>query len=468
VAFAASVRRGSKSHFMALAVAEVKVNVTSASVSPSSIPSAASYEGKCDRINSRCQLAKDLLLRRYRDRLNELEQAYLKQKAIFEAKAGVHQEEAEDVDGQAEKVAAAKMDVTEAQHVVDENAHCPEELDNAKAELAEEEAIPNDSPSDIDRECDATKKVLAAQLCMERLRQAEQVLGAEQGDHKQELGHLEHEQGQEDEAHAELSPQKKITDKAKAAWEAWKSRGPPSTDPIEERCDAKKDSLLFEADRDVQLCEDDLAKEKRILDSHEKSHVEEKAEADAQEDVVDQESVDVKKAKAVVRDYAQCPPELERAQKDLAKEESTPNETPSDIDRECELTKLVLEKQACVDALRDAEAVLSKAEEDHKKESAALADEAKEAIEARKKLPPQEKRVAKAQSCVRAAERAREGLRRCGPASRGPVPEPPADVSSAPPKKLKTVVKSGATRATSFAALLALGLLSGASTLFFE
>merc|ERR1712224_171202 len=62
---------------------------------------------------------------------------------------------------------------------VAENEHCPPKLEEAKEELAKQEAIPNDTAEDVEAECRATKAVLKWQKCVDELEEAQIVLAKE-------------------------------------------------------------------------------------------------------------------------------------------------------------------------------------------------------------------------------------------------------------------------------------------------
>jgi hypothetical protein len=313
---------------------------------------------------------------------------------------------------------------------VAEKAHCRPELVQAKEDLFEQEAIPNDTTADIDAECKAKKLVMEKEACVAVLEKAEAVLAKEQNDHKEES----HE---EDKAAAAVPPQQRRKEIACQAYEDLKNMGPPKA-----ACDTqgKQDALLKQADKYIEDLLAEYLRQKRILENKEDDHATEKA------DVVP-ERKDVKEAKVAVDRDAHCPPELEKAKAELSNQEAIPNDTPADIDAECEATKAVMEAQACVDRLRKAEAVLAKQKEQYN-------DEASEEQKAAAALPPQEKIVCELKAALDAAKAARKALP-CGSGSDNSGSDNSDDDKSEPAPEPKT--KSGSTRAaalTAFAALL--------------
>jgi hypothetical protein len=310
------------------------------------------------------------------------------------------------------------MDVAEANKAVAEKAHCRPELVQAKEDLMEQEAIPNDTPADIDAECKATKLVMEKEACVEELERAEAVLDKEQDQHKDES----HE---EDKAAAAVPPQQRKKEIACQAYEDLKNKGPPKA-----ACDGqgKKDALLKQADQYIEDLLAEYLRQKKILENKQDDHAAEEAD-------VAPERKDVKEAKVAVDRDAHCPPELEKAKAELSKQEAIPNDTPEDIDAECEATKAVMEAQACVDRLRKAEAKLSNEKMEH-------SEEASEEQRAAAALPPQEKIVCELKAALDAAKAARKALP-CGSGSGSD------DDKSEPEAK----TKSGSARAAALTAV---------------
>merc|ERR1719253_1518000 len=218
------------------------------------------------------------------------------------------------------------MDVSEARETVSEFAHCRPELAEAKQQLAQEEATPNDSSDDIDRECKARKLVMEKEQCVEKLLRAEAVLAKEKDQHQEES----HEENQ---AAAALPPQE---EKVRIACQAVDDLG--GVPKANCRSGDKKDALLRQADQYIEDLLAEYLRQKKILEGQQSDHADEKAD-------VSPEGKDVTEAKAEVAQDAHCPPELEKALAELSKQEAIPNETPSDIDAECQAKKAVLEAQ---------------------------------------------------------------------------------------------------------------------------
>jgi len=159
--------------------------------------------------NCNNQDKKDALLRQADEYIEDLLAEYLRQKGILEGKEDDHAQEKRDV-------APEGRDVKEAKVAVDRDAHCPPELEKAKAELSTQEGIPNDTEADIDAECEATKAVMEAQACVDRLRAAEVVLARQKEQYSQQSS-------EEQAAAAKLPPQEKIVCELKAALDAAKA-----------------------------------------------------------------------------------------------------------------------------------------------------------------------------------------------------------------------------------------------------
>jgi hypothetical protein len=257
---------------------------------------------------------------------------------------------------------------------------------------------------------------------VEKLKRAEAVLASEQKDHKQESQ-------EEDKAAAAVPPQQRRKDIACQAYEDLKNQGPPKLN-----CDsqAMKDALLKQADKYVNDLLAEYLRQKGILENKEEDHAGEKR------DVVP-ERKDVKEAKVAVDRDAHCPPELEQAEAELAKQEGIPNDTPAAVDAECEAEKAVIRAKQCVERLRKAEAVLAREKEQY-------SEEASEEQKAAAALPPQERIVCELKAALDAAKAARKALP-CGSEEKNepePAPEPE-------PK-----AKSGTTRAAALAVVAGL------------
>jgi len=180
------------------------------------------------------QAKKDALLAKADQYVADLLAEYLRQKKILENKQDDHAAEKVDVDQQEEVVSSEWSDVKNAKETVADHAHCPPDLEKAKAELSKAQAeldkqlgIPNDTAEDIDAECEAKKAILVAEAmvrkaeqCMEELRRAQAVLKSQDAEHSGEKSDLNGEERQEDSAAAKLPPQEKIVCDLKAALDA--------------------------------------------------------------------------------------------------------------------------------------------------------------------------------------------------------------------------------------------------------
>jgi hypothetical protein len=371
-------------------------------------PSADEYRKMCSDIDADCKARCDALLAKHNAHLKELEAECKRQKRIL---AGNEEDHADEKSDRKEE----DTDVASAKKAVAEKAHCRPELFQAKEDLAQQETIPNDDNEAIDEECRLKKLVMEKERCVEELKSAEAVLGNEKSQHSKESQ-------EEDQAASKLPPQER---KVQIACDAWKNAGGPP--PCNCGGQGKKDALLAQADKAVADLLAEYLRQKGILGGQQDDHAGEKADADV-------ERKDVKEAKEVVAKDAHCPPELEQAKASLAREDAIPNDTPANVDDECDAKKAVLKAQACVDRLRKAEAVLAAENDQH-------AEESSEEAAAAAKLPPQEKLVCELKAALDAAKAARKAL---------PCDQP------APVEKSEPAPKSGATRATAlvFAALL--------------
>jgi len=373
------------------------------------------YVDRCEEITEACAAAQDAVTEEYERDLSDLEAEYRRQLRILEGKEDDHADEVADVKAQRRAVKKQKMKVNEAKEVVKESAHCPPELQEAKQKLYELEAVPNKTPEDIEEECKWRKVVMEKEKCVETFLAAQDVLREEEAEHGDEKNELHGEKADEADAAAALPPQEKRVADAKAAWEAAKAKGPKTvtTGGSGDSCQADKDALLAALLADIKALEDEYLRQKRILAGKEDTHADEKADVAAQEEDVANTRERVKKAKAAVKRNEHCPPELEEAKQHLADLEAVPNETPEDIEEECKAKKVVLEKEQCVEVLREAESVLRENKIDHKGEKSQLKSEEYDEEVAADALPPQEKRVADAKAALDAARAALDALKNC-------------------------------------------------------
>jgi hypothetical protein len=378
---------------------------------PSAYTGPADYGKLCADIDADCKAKCDALAAAHKANVDELKAECAKQTRILEGKEDDHADEKADRKEE-------DMDVSEAKKAVAEKAHCRPELFAAKEDLAGEEAIPNDASANIDAECKAKKRVMKAEQCVEVLERAEAVLDKQKDQHSEESK-------EEDQAASKVPPQEERKRIACAAVDGAAAAAPPCN------CggQGKKDALLSQADEYIESLLAEYLRQKKILEGKVDDHADEKADVDAQEKVVSAERKDVKEAKIVVARDAHCPPELEAAKAALAKQEAIPNETPGDIDAECEAKKAVLEAQACVDRLRKAEQVLGTQRDQHGAEKSDLHGEATEEDAAAAKLPPQEKIVCDLKAALDAAREARKSLP-CGSDQEKSEPEPEKEKKS--------------------------------------
>jgi len=399
---------------------------TAEACSPDAYTGPADYGDACAKIDGDCKAACDALTSKHNAIVDEHKAECERQTRILEGKEEDHADEKADRKEE-------DMDVSAAKKAVAEKAHCRPELFAAKEDLAREEAIPNDDSAAIDAECKAKKLVMEKEQCVEVLRRAEAVLSKEKDDHKEES----HEESQ---AASALPPQEERKRTACAA--------PPAAPACPCSGDqSKKDALLKQADAYIADLLAEYLRQKKILEDKEGDHSAEKQDVDQQEQVVAGEWSDVKNAKETVKDHAHCPPdlekakaELEKANAELAKQQGIPNDTPEDIDAECEAQKAVLEaKEAvrkaeqCMEELRRAEAVLGTQNGEHSGEKSDLNSEQSQENHAEAALPPQEKIVCDLKAALDAARAARDTL----PCGKKSSPEP----KSEPEEK-----KSGAAR----------------------
>jgi hypothetical protein len=353
------------------------------------------YTTRCNEINAHCKFLSDHRLNAARADRQFMKDECDKQKRILAENKDKHASEKADIVTQKAEVKEAKVDVQSATKEVKEYAHCPPELESAKAELARLQAIKNKVPADIDAECKAQQRVLDAQQCVDKLRAAEAVLSHKEGEHSEEKAELSNEKTHPAPAAAKIPPQEDKVIEACANYDRLMARPlPASVAGILSTCNAEKDDLLSGLEADLAALNDQCAREKAELSTKKDAHAEEKAEHKAQKIDAAATKVQVGKAEAVVKDYAHCPPELSEAKADLARLEAIPNKVQQDIDDECAAHQRILKAEKCVDKLRGAEAVLANRDAAHDTEKAQLSDESAERSVARAAVPPQKAVVA--------------------------------------------------------------------------
>jgi hypothetical protein len=187
-----------------------------------------------NEVEEECQDERDALERQADADIRIVEDEYLKQKRILEAREDKHQGEKADVKAQKGVVSAEAKDVDAAHVKVQENAHCPPELSSAEARLSELEEQSNKTPADVDEECELKKKILKLKACVEELRAAEKVLSKEKVDHKEEKADLRDESSEEAEAAGAVPPQRrKVADLAAQLAAAKAAREPICLAPNE-------------------------------------------------------------------------------------------------------------------------------------------------------------------------------------------------------------------------------------------
>jgi len=166
-----------------------------------------------------------------------------------------------------------------------------------------------------------------------------------------------------------------------------------SCSEINSDCDAQERAVIEAYNDRLEELYQEYVRQKRIFEGKEVAHAEERDEAATQHRVVKHQKMQVDEAKVAVRENAHCPPELVTARDNLVDLESIPDKTPEDIDAECRMKKKVLELEACVVRLREAEQVLYEEEQLHKQEHGEHSREAREELAAESALPPQERRM---------------------------------------------------------------------------
>lgn len=358
--------------------------------------SAAWYEMKCNEINGHCQFLADHRMNAARADKKHFQDECEKQKKILADKKATHSSEKAEVADQKVEVAQQKQDVVAAKADVKELAHCPPELASAKADLARLQAIPNQTPSDIDAECKAQQRVLDAQKCVDKFNKAEAVLSHEADQHAGEKAELAHEETHVSPAASAVPPQKEeVIEACARAAEIAKRPLEGSVAGILSNCRAQKDDLLAGLGDDLAALDDECAKQKRILVTKEGAHKEEKAEHRDQKVDAAAAKTKVDAAEVDVRELAHCPPELTEARAELARLEAIANKSPADIDDECEAHQRILVAEKCVDKYDAAQAVLAHKEGLHYDEKQHESEEASERSAASAAVPPQESVVAK-------------------------------------------------------------------------
>jgi hypothetical protein len=179
------------------------------------------------------------------------------------------------------------------------------------------------------------------------------------------------------------------------------------------RCQSDKDALKRMAEGDASDLEAEYLRQKRILDNREANHKNEQSDVEKQDGVVAKEEMHVKEARIVVQENINAPEELKKARAELANLEGTPNVVPEDIDGECEAKKRILDAEERVEALWEANGVLSKEKGEHRDEKGELRLESKQEKAAAQKLPPQQTKVDCAKKALDEARAAMKALQDC-------------------------------------------------------
>jgi hypothetical protein len=392
------------------------------------------WRGQCDTINSDCEDKKAEFKREVDANIAELEAEYQKQNGILEGKVADHAAEKKDVVAQSKIVSKEAEDVKAAKVTVAKFAHCPPELEQAKARLAGLKATPDKTANDVDAECKVQKEVLKLEDCTAQFNAAQKVLTQQTKEHTHENDDLNDEQSQERTAAGLVPPSEATTADAKAAWLAAKKKGYAGIEKIEAACQADRDALEANADDEIRALADDYSSQKAKLADLQGRHKAEKADVVEQKKSVVREQKDITPAQKAVDKKSHCPADLEAAEAELARLTAIPNKTPEDVDKECKVRKQVLELKQCVQELRAAEQVLSKETSHYTQESSELREESKQEADAADLVPPQQAKVNGAESALKAAQAARKGI------CKGPHEDEPKPVKKAP-------AKSGASRA---------------------
>jgi hypothetical protein len=137
----------------------------------------------------------------------------------------------------------------------------------------------------------------------------------------------------------------------------------------------KKDSTR----EDMRFLEDEYIREKDLLAERKDKHESEKLD-------VQHILAEMAECKVTIEENDHCPTELSSAKSRLARLRKVSDESKSDIDKECDIEKEIIEWQKCVDELRAAEALLVKHTE-------SLPKEQRQITRAEKKIPHQEDAV---------------------------------------------------------------------------
>lgn len=363
------------------------------------------FKHKCQEINDRCKIAKDNRLNMAKQDLEHFADDCARQKKILADMKDHHDDQKADVHAQKKDTAAAKEEVEDAKVKVQELAHCPPDLEAAKAELARLKGLPNHTPADIEAECDAEKVIVEKQKCVDELRKAEAVLAAEKADHAGEKADLATEKEHVAPAEEPIPMQEKKVAQVCAALDNAKLKPiEGSVLGIESTCQAERDELMSQN----TVNPDDLYQiylhQKRVLEGKEEAHNDEKGDVVEQKAAVAKKEMGVNQAKVAVSQNEHCPPELAAAKKELSGLRAIANKVPADIDAECKAENVVLEKQKCVDVLREAEAVLARKASEHQVEASELTNEKADVVASKAALPPQEQKTAAAKAAWLAAK----------------------------------------------------------------
>jgi hypothetical protein len=361
--------------------------------------SAEWYKNRCAAIDAECKTQEDHLRAMQDAHLKELRDELDKQKRILEAKEKDHSDASDQAD-------QGKLGLEDAKMAVEKNAHCPDDLEKARAELAKLQASPNRSPEDIEAECELQKKILELMKCVEKLREAEELLDKLRDDYHRDQSGL---RGAAD----ALSPQQKRVGDAQSALDDAIRAGVPGLDALRKRCQTESDALQRLADQDLHDLEAEYLRQKAILEDRAEKHDDEQADVKQQAEVVAKERMHVKEARIVVQENINAPEDLEKERAELASLEAKPNVEPADIDAECEAKKRILDAEDRVEALWEAKGVLSKEKGEHTDEKNAFRYESVEEQVAAQKLPPQQTRVDCAKKAFEEAQAAKKALAVC-------------------------------------------------------
>jgi hypothetical protein len=365
------------------------VTVTAPSAGPDKY-TAPWYQQECKKINDHCVFIRDHRLGAVKEDLRYLENEYLRLKKIYDDFKGEHQDEKYDVDQLKNQIAEAKM-------VIEEYAHCPPQLEAAKDKLQKLEDIHDKMPSDIEDECDQEKIVIEKQRCVDKLREAEDLLAR----HTAALPGEKHE---EKKVKKELDPSEERYLAAKARWEELKSRHPGADDALTLGCQRERDELMSTLSSDVGRLYEIYMQHRGIREGHEDKHEEETSEMKVQKGETAEAKAKVDEAEVTVRKFAHCPPELQEAEAKLASLEAIPNKSENDVQEECDTEKRVLKARACVEELRAAEKVLMYHDEIHGTEHSKLSEELNEEAAAAARVAPQAAITAEAKAAWLAAK----------------------------------------------------------------